>query len=179
MSRIPTIETPREMNMLVAFSDLTRFARFANSQPLAELFTMLSEYYELAGDVIESAGGRVVKFIGDAILIAFPEESASGGVQALLQLREAGDSWFAAAGSPCRHIIKCHVGPVCCGPIGTRSRKHFDIFGETVNTAATLRSHGFAMTPQVFRKLDASSRKLFKKHTPPVSYIDVRDRHVD
>lgn len=71
------------------------------------------------------------------------------------------------------------LGPVCCGPIGTRSRKGFDIFGETVNTAATLRFHGFAMTPQVFRKLNALSRKLLKKHTPLVSYIDIRNPHVD
>jgi len=42
-------------------------------------------------------------------------------------------------------------------------------------TAAVLnaREPGFAMTPQVFRQLSAESRKAFKKHTPPVSYIPV------
>ena len=71
MNTFPEFAAAREANLLVAFSDLTRFARFANDQPLAELFELLSDYYELAGDIVEGAGGRVIKFIGDAIVVVF------------------------------------------------------------------------------------------------------------
>jgi hypothetical protein len=36
-----------------------------------------------------------------------------------------------------------------------------------------------ALSPQAFRKLEPETRKLFKKHTPPVTYIPVEERHRD
>jgi hypothetical protein len=50
-----------------------------------------------------------------------------------------------------------------------------DVYGKTVNVAAALPSSGLAITPAVFRSLQAETRKLFKKHTPPISYIDADD----
>jgi len=47
--------------------------------------------------------------------------------------------------------------------------KRFDVFGHAVNIAALLTSDGLALTPQTCRH--------FKKHTPPISYISVEDRH--
>ena len=38
---------------------------------------------------------------------------------------------------------------------------------------------GFAMTPEAFRKLGPETRKLFKKHTPPVVYIPIEQPHRD
>ncbi len=97
----------------------------------------------------------------------------------LRRLQAVGDAWLADHDTPCRHIIKAHVGPVYCGQVGTRMEKHFDVFGETVMTAALLPSHGLAITPQLFRQMGPSTRKLFKKHTPPVTYIPVEERHQD
>jgi len=74
-------------------------------------------------------------------------------------------------------IIKDHFGSAGAARRGTRTDKRFDVFGVTVNTAAELRPSGFAMTPQVFRKLDPESRRAFKKHTPPITYIPVDERH--
>jgi class 3 adenylate cyclase len=82
-------------------------------------------------------------------------------------------------GIPCRHRIKAHFGAAVCGPIGTKTEKRFDVYGQSVNTAATLKSNGMAISPQVFRKLDPETRKLFKKHTLPVTYIPVEESHRD
>jgi class 3 adenylate cyclase len=84
---------------------------------------------------------------------------------------------FAARSDTCRHVVKAHFGRVCCGPIGTRDDKRFDVFGHAVNIAALLTSDGLALTPQVFRRLTPQTRRHFKKHTPPISYISVEDRH--
>ena len=48
-----------------------------------------------------------------------------------------------------------------------------------MNVAAALPSSGLAVTPAVFRSLQAETRKLFKKHTQPISYIDVTDTRPD
>ncbi len=179
MKQFKSIARATELNLLVAFFDLTLFSRFARGRSNQETFDLLSAYFELVGDIISSGGGMVVKFMGDAGLIVFPEENIDTGVLSLRELRSSGDRWLSEQNTPCRNAIQAHFGPVVCGPIGTRDNKHFDILGDTVNTAAMLKTRSFAISPQVFRKLKPDTRKHFKKHTPPVTYIPVEEKHPD
>jgi class 3 adenylate cyclase len=179
MTTLNDIHTPTEMNLLVAFFDLARFTHFSRNRSAQEIFEFVSAFYEFVGDIIEDSGGTVVKFMGDAALIVYPETHVNEGVLALKALKDQGDVWLAGRNIPSRNIIKIHFGPVICGPMGTRTDKRFDVFGETVNIAALLKSNGLAMSPQVFRKLNAANRKLFKKHTPPITYIPVTENHKD
>jgi class 3 adenylate cyclase len=174
---LDAIQTPQELDLLVAFSDLAGFHRDAVKRPPRQLFSLLSDYYEFVGDTVERAGGKVVKFIGDAALLVFLATEADAGMRALLELKEAGDVWLGGRGMPCHHYIKAHVGPVVVGPIGTRTAKRLDVFGASVNTAAKLKGNGMVLTPQAFRSLDPATRKLFKKHTPPVTYIPLGASH--
>ena len=173
------IQTIEEQELVVAFFDLTGFLRFSRAHTAVEVFSWLDSYYEFVGDLVSEAGGRVVKFMGDAGLLVYPAEGADGAVVNLFHLKNVGDRWLAEHEASCRQIIKAHVGPVICGPLGTRTEKRFDVISETVNTTAILSSHGIAITPTLFRRLGASSRKLFKKHTPPVRYIPVEESHQD
>ena len=86
---------------------------------------------------------------------------------------------MAGRGVACRQHIRIHFGPMCSGLLGTRDDKRLDIIGSTVNTMFMLKSTGFAMTPEAFRKLGPETRKLFKKHTPPVVYIPIEQPHRD
>jgi len=179
MVTLDEITTPQELDLLVAFFDLTGFARFSRTHSAREVFDTFAEFYEFVGDLIEASGGKVVKFIGDAGLILYPEAHVDRGVLALKNLKNAGDVWLADHKIASRHIIGAHFGPVVCGQIGVRRDKRFDIFGETVNIAATLKSNGLAITPQLFRRLNPDTRKLFKKHTPPITYIPIDETHQD
>jgi class 3 adenylate cyclase len=179
MSALADHVEPTDVDVLVAFFDLTQFARFARTQTSREIFAAFADFYELAGDVVEASGGTVVKFIGDAGLLAWPADRVDAGVRALQQLRNEGDAWWRSRDAACRVIVKAHFGSVTCGAIGTQASKRFDLFGDVVNTAALLRSDGLALTPQVFRKLDPETRRLFKKHTPPITYIPVDQAHRD
>ena len=157
------------------FSDLSAFRRFVRNQSEEQLFLVLTEYFELGGDIATGDDGKVVKFIGDATLLVFPADWVDDGVLALRELKERGDQFFAMRSEICRHTIKAHFGPVCCGAIGTRDDKRFDVFGPAVNTAALLPSTGLALTPQVFRRLAPETRRYFKKCTPPTTYISIED----
>ena len=168
---------PTEANLLVVFSDLTEFGRMARSHSNREIFSFLSEYYEFAGRSITGGGGEIIKFMGDSILFVFPEDRVDSGVLALKDLKTTGDTWMKKRGLRCRHVIKAHFGPVVCGCVGFGKNERLDVFGDTVNTSALLKSNGLAMTPQVFRKLKPATRKHFKKHTPPITYIPVEERH--
>jgi len=177
MNRFSEIKTPTELDLLVAFFDLTAFSQYSRSHTTLGTFDLLSSYFEFVGDIIEGAGGSVIKFMGDAGLIAFSEGDIDPGVLALLELKASGDSWMKARNALCRNTVGAHFGPVVCGPVGTRQSKSFDVFGDTVNRAATLNRRGVAITPQVFRRLSSQTRQHFKKHTPPITYIPIGDRH--
>jgi len=164
---------------LVACSDLTGYAKFSSKLSEEELFRFLSDYYEFVGDTIASCSGRVIKFMGDAALITFPEAQADAGVRALLTLRAEGDKFLALRSLPCRHHLRAHFGPIQQGELGTRTDKRLDIIGSTVNTMFMLKASEFAITPEAFRKLTSETRKFFKKHTPPITYIPVNQLHKD
>jgi class 3 adenylate cyclase len=164
---------------LVACSDLTGYAKLSAKKSEPEIFQLLSDYYELVGDVIAPANGTVIKFMGDAALMLFPEDAADAGMRALLDLQTRGDAFLSERGVACRHHIRAHFGPMCVGLLGTRDDKRTDILGSTVNTMFMLKTTGFALTPEAFRKLMPETRRLFKKHTPPVVYIPTEQSHRD
>jgi len=169
--------TPGEGELLVTFCDLTRYMHHCKETPDRAVLEQMAGFFSLTGAIIEKGGGLLVKAIGDAGLAAFPADHTDAGVHTLLSVRDEGEAWLKERGIPSRIIFKSHVGPVAYGPVGAPGRERFDIYGKTVNTAALLESKGFAMTPQVFRRLAPETRKLFKKHTPPITYIAADDRH--
>jgi class 3 adenylate cyclase len=105
------------------------------------------------------------KTLGDAGLAAFPSELADAAVLAFQAVRREGDNWLAQNGYKSRAIVKLHLGPVAIGLVGSPGEEILDLYGKTVNVAATLTSTGLGMTPAVFRRLSAVSHKSFKKHT--------------
>ncbi len=177
MHNLDALSTPQEVDLLVAFSDISGFHRAIRKRTPRVFFDLLSGYYELFGDIIERAGGRIIKFMGDSTLFVFSADQVDTGVCTIQELQTAGNAWLHDNSMSCGHYFKVHFGPVMAGPIGTRTDKRLDVFGETVNIAAMLKAGGIAITPQVFRKLGPETRKLFKKHTPPITYIPVDERH--
>ena len=166
-----------EVPRLVAFTHFTRFAAEAARLEDAEVAAVMSDYYEVAGSAVTAAGGRIVKFIGDATLAVFPPEAVDRGVLALLDLKDDSDRFMAAQGWECRLIEKVHFGPVIAGQFGTSSDKRYDVLGKTVNTTARLEATGVAVSVEAFRQLGPETRRRFKKHTPPITYIRSEDSH--
>ncbi|MCE0497830.1 MAG: adenylate/guanylate cyclase domain-containing protein [Methylacidiphilales bacterium] len=162
---------------LVACSDLTGYAKLTSKLSEDEIFHFLADYYEFVGDVVAPARGKVIKFMGDAALIFFPEDAADEGIRAMLALQNRGDRFLSERGADCRHHVRIHFGPMCHGLLGTRDDKKTDVLGSTVNTLFMLKAPGFVLTPEAFRKLTPETRKLFKKHTPPVFYIPTTQLH--
>jgi adenylate cyclase len=160
---------------LVACSDLTGYARFSARKSQEEIFHLLSDYYELVGDVILPAAGKVIKFMGDAALMLFPEEAADTGVRALLDLQNRGDAFLASRGAASQHHIRIHFGPMCIGPLGTRTDKRTDVLGSTVNTLFLLKTTGFALTPEAFEKLGSETKRLFEKNVASGVYVPASD----
>lgn len=99
MSNSVSVSSSRvEQAVLIVFADLTRFMVNSRSTPDAALADLLDGYYRQAEGLVSAAGGRVVKFMGDAFLAVWPEARAGDGVLALLALKRDIDAWWAAKG---------------------------------------------------------------------------------
>jgi len=115
--------------------------------------------------------GQIIKYIGDAVFVAFPAEAADEGVRALLVLREQLIARFAPRGIGV--TVTVHVGEVVVArmkPFAT-----VDIFGEAVNIAFTMDRRAnrgrLVISPQAFRRLSPQMRTRFHRYTPPIAYV--------
>ena len=179
MSFWTDLRLPCERELLIGFYDLTGFSRLIEATEPIPLLEMMSGYFALTGKIIDQAGGRLIKTAGDAGLVAFPASLADAGVRALQAVQAEGCAWLAARGWRSRAVVKLHLGPVAIGKVGAPGEEVLDVYGKTVNVAATLPSKGLAMSAAVFRSLEPATRQLFKKHTPPITYIGVDDTRPD
>ena len=105
--------------LTVVFTDLEGFTRFTSEKGDDEASKLLTRHHRTVGPVVRSRGGRVVKRLGDGLLITFPEPEAA--VLSCLELVEAQPA-------PLRLRAGGHVGDV----VVTRD----DVIGHTVNVAA-------------------------------------------
>lgn len=170
----PSSAARAEQPLFLVFADLTRFMVNARSQPDAALAETLDAYYRFAEEQVAGAGGRLVKFMGDAFLAVWAEEEAGAGAAALPEVKRRVDAWWSAKGWDSRVVLKAHFGTAVAGPFGLEGR--FDVIGNEVNTAATLPARTVSLSAEAFRRLGADERKAWKKHTAPVVYIPAGDQ---
>jgi class 3 adenylate cyclase len=64
--------TPDRVRCGIGFADLCDFTAMSSAMPMDALSKMLSEFEDLATDTVNELGGRVVKFMGDAVMYVAP-----------------------------------------------------------------------------------------------------------
>ncbi len=154
----------------VAFFDLSRIPEWASSDDDCQVASFFQRFYAMAAEYIEPAGGRIVKFMGDAGLAVFPEESAEAVIFALAELADAARQAAEAAGLDAYLNVNVHFGPVLAGSFGPPGAKRYDVIGKTVNIAARLGRRGLTLSAQAFRRLSEDGRKRFQKIMQPITY---------
>jgi len=150
-----TITEPTELILVMAFADPTRYAKTCEGKTSREIFDMMSDYFQLAGDIVEGVDGRIVKFMGDAIFAVFPEDDPAKAVAALRQLKSEVEAFFGSQGVESELRIKAHIGSATCGPIGTRTQKHFEVLGQEVNATAMLPRGDFVLSDELQARISS------------------------
>ncbi len=156
--------------MGVAFFDLSRFSAWSSSEQDVQVAAFLQEFYVLSASVVEAAGGRIVKFLGDAGMAVFEPGDADEVIAALCDLTGQARELAAEHGLDAWLNVCIHAGPVVAGSFGPAGDERFDVIGKTVNVAARLRRRGVRLSAQAFRCLSAAGRKQFDKVSPPITY---------
>ena len=154
----------------VAFFDLSRIAQWASTENDMLVASFLQKFYELAAGHVEGAGGRIVKFMGDAGLAVFPEDRAEDVIFALGAFAREARERAAEFGLDAYLNVNVHVGPVLSGSFGPAGAERYDVIGKTVNIAARLGRRGVTLSAQAFRCLSEDGRKRFEKIMQPITY---------
>jgi adenylate cyclase len=136
----------QETDATVVVFDLRGFSRLANTLAPLDLGLALGHFYGHAESCVLPHHGRIVKFAGDAVLVAWlaNEESAHKrrALDAIEQARAQKKDWLlqnAVQGLPVLdYSIAAATGPVLAGHIGTDRFRMFDVLGDPVNVAAKL-----------------------------------------
>ena len=138
----------RHEAVTVLFADLVGFTEFGHTLPPETLVGLIDRYYQAFDAIIARYGIEKIKTIGDSYMCAggLPEPDPH---HAQHVFRAATDMlrWVsenAAASGEQHHLqlrIGIHSGPVVAGVVG-KSKYAYDIWGDTVNTAARMEQFG-------------------------------------
>jgi adenylate cyclase len=137
----------------ILFADVVDFTAWSERLPPADVVGCLDYLFSHFDDLVERYGLEKIKTIGDCYMVAAgvptprPDHARALALMALDML-EAMRSDVAHLGLELR--IGINSGPVVAGVIG-RKRFLYDLWGDAVNTASRMESHGTPGRIQITR----------------------------
>jgi class 3 adenylate cyclase len=139
----------------ILFADLVDFTPLAQRLPPAEMVGILDQLFSQFDALVERHGLEKIKTIGDCYMAAagVPNPRPDHARRAALLALEMRDvlATSAVAGRPGVELrIGINSGPVVAGVIGTK-RFLYDLWGDAVNTASRMESHGTPGEIQITR----------------------------
>lgn len=148
----------------VLFADIVGFTPMSAKLTPAELVTMLNGLFSRFDELAQDLGVEKIKTIGDAYMAAagvpvammdHAEVAALMALRMLDELRRYNEEHDLAL----ELRVGLHSGSVVAGVIG-KNKFIYDLWGDTVNTAQRMESHGQAGAIQVTE----DTRELLKDH---------------
>jgi class 3 adenylate cyclase len=157
----------------VLFVDLVGYTSISESRDPEDVRTLLSAYFDTARTIVERYGGRVEKFIGDAVMAVWGspvalEDDAERAVRAALELVAQVPVFGAEAGIP---HLQARGGVVTGQAASVVDPAEGLVVGDRVNTASRVQSAaapGTVLVDEVSRVLTEGS----------VAYEDAGDHTV-
>jgi class 3 adenylate cyclase len=140
-------------DVTVLFADLVDFTRRSQRISPAQVVAVLNELFSVFDRLAQRHGLEKIKTIGDAYMVAggLPTprpDHAQAVAEMALAIRDEVTRRVDPSGQPLQVRIGIDTGPVEAGVIGT-SKFSYDLWGDTVNTASRMESHGVAGCIQV------------------------------
>ena len=130
----------------VLFADIVGFTPFAEALPPDEVVKLLDGLFTVFDDLCGQHGVEKIKTIGDAYMavagVPRPDQDHAVSIAELALDMQAATVLFAEHWpGPLALRIGISSGPVVAGVIGHR-KFAYDLWGDTVNTASRMESHG-------------------------------------
>lgn len=136
----------RFVNASILFADIVGFTAWSQHIAPDKLVDTLNSIFSRFDELIEKHCLEKIKTIGDAYMVAsgvpiYHDNHAETLANFALEMRQALSDYNRATGTNLKLRIGINSGPVVAGVIGTR-RFLYDLWGDAVNTASRMESHG-------------------------------------
>ena len=133
-------------SVTILFADLVNFTHLASQTSPVELVCLLNDIFSRFDTLVEQLGLEKIKTIGDAYMVVGgvpePREDHAQAIATLaLEMQRAIESFNQAHNQQFQLRIGINTGPVVAGVIG-RQKFAYDLWGDTVNVASRMESHG-------------------------------------
>jgi class 3 adenylate cyclase len=140
-------------DVTVLFADIAQFTQLSAEADPSDVVGLLNHIFTTFDDLADQYRLEKIKTIGDAYMVAaglpLPREDHCEAVAAFaVELLAAVQEVRAWNGEPVCVRVGIHSGPVVAGVIGRR-KFSYDLWGDTVNTASRMESHGLGSAIQV------------------------------
>ena len=138
----------------VMFADIVGFTKMSARLTPEEVVRRLNQIFSAFDDFADELRLEKIKTIGDAYMVAggLHEKNSKAQVRAIAELALRMQSYVTEYGEKLGEElairIGIHTGPVVAGVIGRR-KFIYDVWGDTVNTASRMESHGLPGRTQV------------------------------
>lgn len=133
----------------ILFADVAGFTALSDKLDPEDVRELINHYFTRWTATIETHGGTIEKFIGDAVMAVFGlvtarEEDPENAVRAALTMRaeleELNRDFQARWGVTLLMRVGIHTGPVVVSTLGERRGQDFVVVGDHVNLASRLQS---------------------------------------
>ena len=146
LKQSPDIIAENFAEVTVLFADIVNFTQMTESRSAANVVSFLNQVFSRFDRLAENYGLEKIKTIGDAYMVAAglpqPQENHVAAVAAMaVDMQKTLAEFNAETGQDIALRIGIHTGPVVAGVIGLK-KFAYDLWGDTVNTASRMESHG-------------------------------------
>ena len=161
----------------ILFADVVDFTPLSGRLEPTEIVGLLDQLFTAFDELADRYGVEKIKTIGDCYMVAAGvptprADHAHALARMALEMRERAAECI-AEGAGLRLRIGISSGPVVAGVIGRR-RFLYDLWGDTVNMASRMESHGTAGEVQITRTTWELLRDEFE--CEPLGLVDVKGK---
>jgi len=137
----------------ILFADLVGFTPLSIQMPPTEMVSLLNDIYTHFDNLVEKYDLEKIRTIGDNYMVAagiptpMPNHAQALADMAL-DICVYASSHAPLNGKPMQFRVGINSGPLVAGVVG-KKKFQYDVWGDTVNTASRMESHGVAGKIQI------------------------------
>ncbi|WP_428669033.1 adenylate/guanylate cyclase domain-containing protein [Reyranella sp.] len=174
-----------ERYVAILFADIRGFTSISEGKLPYDVVFLLNRYFRATGHAVQSAGGRLDKFIGDGVMAIFgldraPEVACRQALEAArrmtLALDDLNEALSGDLDQPLRIGIGLHAGPAIVGEMGYERAASLTAIGDTVNTASRLESLTKEFKVELVVSQELLDRAGVDLSAAPQHEVDIRGR---